>query len=63
MGITTRDLWTVLHGMGFGTLFMLAFTGALVKLYRLSTAAGPSQFTGRDQTMLAFDLFAMVALA
>jgi hypothetical protein len=28
MEISTRDLWTVLHGMGFGALFMLAFSGA-----------------------------------
>jgi hypothetical protein len=32
MEITTHDLWTVIHGMGFGALFMLAerswsFTG------------------------------------
>jgi hypothetical protein len=30
MEISVRDLWTVLHGMGFGALFMLAFTGAIV---------------------------------
>ena len=36
MEITTRDLITVLHGMGFGALFMLAFSGALVELYRIS---------------------------
>ena len=29
MEITTHDFWTVLHGMGFGALFMLAFSGAL----------------------------------
>jgi hypothetical protein len=32
MQITLRDLLTVLHGMGFGTLFMLAFTGAIAEL-------------------------------
>jgi hypothetical protein len=39
MEISTRDLWTVLHGMGFGALFMLAFSGALAELYRLSAPA------------------------
>jgi len=32
MQITLRDLLTVLHGMGFGALFMLAFTGAIAEL-------------------------------
>ncbi len=39
MEITVRDLWTVLHGMGFGALFMLAFSGALAELYRMSVPA------------------------
>ena len=39
MEISTHDLWTVLHGMGFGALFMLAFSGALAELYRLSVPA------------------------
>lgn len=29
MEISFRDLVTVLHGMGFGALFMLAFSGAM----------------------------------
>ena len=33
---TLYDLWTVMHGMGFGALFMLAFSGALAELYRMS---------------------------
>jgi hypothetical protein len=36
MDIGMRDLWTVLHGMGFGALFMLAFSGAIVALFRMS---------------------------
>jgi hypothetical protein len=41
MEITVRDLVTVLHGMGFGALFMLAFFGALAELYRMSVSTGP----------------------
>jgi hypothetical protein len=63
MEITTRDLWTVVHGMGFGALFMLAFSGALVEFYRLAVGSGSPQYTSRGQTMLAIYLFAMVALA
>jgi hypothetical protein len=39
MEITVRDLITVLHGMGFGALFMLAFSGALAEPYRISRRA------------------------
>ena len=34
MEITTRGLWTLLHGMGFGALYLLACSGALVELWR-----------------------------
>jgi hypothetical protein len=60
MEITVRDLVTVLHGMGFGALFMLAFSGALAELYRLS---GPAAAGGRGQTLLGVYLIAMVILA
>jgi hypothetical protein len=63
MEITTRDLFTVLHGMGFGTLFMLAFSGALAQLYR-STSPGATAFMSkREQSLLAFYLVAMVIFA
>jgi len=63
MEISTRDLWTVVHGMGFGALFMLAFSGALAELYRLSAAGAPAQSSGREQKLLNFYLLAMVILA
>jgi hypothetical protein len=34
MEITSRALWTVIHGIGFGGLYLLACSGALVELYR-----------------------------
>jgi hypothetical protein len=63
MEISTHDLVTVLHGMGFGALFMLAFSGALVELYRISAPGVPAQVSGREQTVLGFYLLAMVILA
>ena len=63
MEITVRDLVAVLHGMGFGALFMLAFSGALAELYRMSVSTGPVQLSSRGQTMLAVYLIAMVVLA
>ena len=63
MEITTRDLLTVLHGMGFGALFMLAFSGALVELYRLSAPGPQPARSAREQTLLGAFLVAMVILA
>ncbi|MDG4896573.1 hypothetical protein P9272_23690 [Mesorhizobium sp. WSM4976] len=62
MEITTRDLMTVLHGMGFGALFMLAFSGAIAGLYRMSAPGAPPMST-REQSLLNFWLIAMVVLS
>lgn len=35
MSISIRELWTVLHGLIFGSLFLLAFAGGLAGLYSL----------------------------
>jgi hypothetical protein len=32
--MTARELWTLLHGMGFGGLYLLACSGAIVELWR-----------------------------
>ena len=62
MEITLRDLITVVHGMGFGALFLLAFSGTVAEMYRMSspTASAPSS---RGKTMLYLYLGAMVILA
>ena len=63
MEISMRDLWTVLHGMGFGALFMLAFSGAIAELVRMSTPGAPVIPSPKDQIMLRFYLIGMVVLA
>ena len=63
MEITFRDLVTALHGMGFGALFMLAFSGALVELFRLSVGRPSAGPTSGEQTLLGIYLIAMVVLA
>jgi len=63
MEITTHDFFTVLHGMGFGALFMLAFSGALVELYRISAPGAPAQTGARAQQLLNLYLVVMVILA
>lgn len=35
MELTNRELWTTIHGMVFGAIFLLAFAGGLAELYSL----------------------------
>lgn len=35
MSLTNRELWGLIHGMIFGALFLLSFSGGLVALYSL----------------------------
>ena len=63
MEISVRDLLTVMHGMGFGALFMLAFSGAIGELYWISATGSRAPTSSREQTMLGWYLGAMVILA
>jgi hypothetical protein len=50
MEITTRSLWTLIHGMGFGALYLLAGSGAIALLYQRYSAGGPAVASnGRDR--------------
>jgi hypothetical protein len=61
--ISFRDMMTVLHGMGFGALFMLAFSGAIGVIYA-TTAAGPQwAASGWNNMMFRFYLISMAVLA
>jgi hypothetical protein len=35
MSLTFRDFWTVVHGMGLGAIFLLAFAGGLAGIYSM----------------------------
>ncbi len=61
MEITTRALWALIHGMGFGGLYLLACSGALVELYRRNASRAPS--AARGDGFLRVYLAAMAALA
>jgi hypothetical protein len=61
MEITSRALWTILHGMGFGALYLLACSGALVELYRL-TRSGASSEPGETRFLKIY-LLTMTVLA
>src|ERR1019366_5105045 len=56
-------LWTLIHGMGFGALYLLACSGALVEIYPLTTSLKPSEPTPGQERFLKFYLIAMVVLA
>jgi hypothetical protein len=63
MEITTRALWTLIHGMGFGALYLLMSSFALVELYRLTNLSpNPLPISG-EQRFLKVYLLTMVVLA
>jgi hypothetical protein len=63
MDITTRSFWTLIHGMGFGALYLLACSGALVEFYRRYATATEDTAAARDDSFLRIYLAAMAALA
>ena len=63
MEITVRGLWTLIHGIGFGALYLLAGSGAIVALYgRYSIDSESRSIQGSDR-VFALYLTAMAALA
>ena len=63
MEITVRALWTLIHGIGFGALYLLACSGALVELYRFTTSSPASESTPAQGRFLRVYLLVMVTLA
>lgn len=63
MEITTRGLWTLIHGMGFGGLYLLACSGAIVELWRRYSPTGQTPITAKDETFLRLYLVVMSLLA
>jgi hypothetical protein len=63
MELTARGLWTMVHGMGFGALYLLACSGAIVEVWRRYSPRAAVPVTARDETFLHVYLIAMAALA
>jgi hypothetical protein len=63
MEITMRGLWTMIHGMGFGALYLLAGSGALVELWRRYSPDASSEIGPRDELFLRTYLVVMAVLA
>lgn len=63
MDITARALWTLLHGIGFGALYLLACSGALVELARRYRPSIAEALTVGDESFLRIYLAVMAVLA
>jgi hypothetical protein len=63
MTITFQELMTEIHGMGFGALFLCAFSGALVVLYRLCTPEKSSPLSRSEQSWFATYFIGMAIFA
>src|SRR5450432_2254307 len=63
MVISVRDLITLLHGMGFGALFMLAFSGAIGVIYATAVGGASWRPSPWHDRMFRFYLISMAALA
>jgi hypothetical protein len=63
MEITVRSLWTLIHGMGFGALYLLACSGALVEFYRRFYPQAATPTVPGDDHFLNVYLVAMSVLA
>lgn len=63
MELTTRGLWSLIHGMGFGGLYLLACSGALIELWRRYAPRAAAPVTARDERFLRLYLAAMAVLA
>lgn len=63
MEVTVRGLWTMIHGMGFGALYLLACSGAIAELWRRYSPTASALPTARDEVFLRIYLLVMAALA
>ena len=63
MEISSRGLFTLVHGMGFGALYLLACSAAIVELYRRYKPASMTLISTEDEAFLAAWLVAMSVIA
>jgi peptidoglycan/LPS O-acetylase OafA/YrhL len=63
MEISNRELWTVIHGMTFGALFLLAFAGGLAGLYSLRPEWVTVTGIKERMTRLTAGMWAMAVIA
>ncbi|HZQ42763.1 MAG TPA: hypothetical protein VFA99_05895 [Acidobacteriaceae bacterium] len=63
MEITLRSIFTIIHGMGFGVLFLLAFSGAMFELVRIGQGgSAPSNERAVRLYLLAMTILAWLTV-
>lgn len=63
MHLTDREWWGLIHGMGFGALFLLAFAGGLAGLYSLRAGLVTPQGVVERMRRLKIGVVAMALAA
>lgn len=63
MVLSVRDLITILHGMGFGVLFLLAFSGAIGVIYATAASSESTRYASAHTKMFRFYLISMAVLS
>jgi hypothetical protein len=63
MELTNRETWALIHGMGLGALFLLAFGGGLAGLYSLRPGLLTEQGISERTPRLLIGTIAMAAVA
>jgi hypothetical protein len=63
MSLTAREWWGVIHGMGLGALFLLAFAGGLAGLYSLKPALITPEGLAERMRRLKIGIVVMAAAA
>ena len=63
MELSSRALWTMIHGMGFGALYLMAFSGAFLALWRQTSSQAADAPNPSHHRQLSSWLTAMALLA
>jgi hypothetical protein len=61
--ISSHALWTLIHGMGFGGLYLLACSGAIVELWRRFAPSSQAPIASGDQRFIQVYFAIMAILA
>src|SRR3989337_1191592 len=63
MELSSREAWTVIHGLVLGTLFLLAFAGGLAGLWSMRPGLVTTQGIRERMTRLYYGTWIMAVVA
>ena len=63
MGFSSRELWTIIHGMVLGGLLLLGFSGVLVGLWGLRSTVQTDTVRPKHLRILSLGIWALTILA